>query len=71
VALNLKGRLRALERTVVRVDEERCHACGGAPGDRIEFTLSFGEFDGPDKCPGCGRLLVVRLRFDDPLGTRP
>jgi hypothetical protein len=64
--MSLKRRVRALERTVVRGDEDRCHECGGAPGDEIQFKVSFGGVEGPDKCPGCGRLLVIRLRFNHP-----
>ncbi len=68
--MNLKRRLRALER-VVAPSSDRCEACGYAPGAQLQFTVSHAdeESDGPDLCPECGRPLIIRLTFDDPLET--
>ena len=66
--MNLNRRLRALERVVVRPDDERCEACGYVPGSRLEFKVSFDDEadEGPDVCPQCGRPLIIRLSFDNP-----
>ena len=65
--MNLKRRLQALERVVIPEDD-RCGACGYAPGSELELKLSFGDEpdEGPDFCPGCGRPLIIRLSFDSP-----
>ncbi len=67
--MNLKRRLRALERVVVHRDDHRCEACGYGTGAEIEFVVAFAdeEIDGPDFCPTCGRVLVISLTFDDAL----
>ena len=71
MALNLKRRLEVLERTVVREDDDRCVDCGLGPGAPVELGLAFEEVEGPDVCPGCGRTLVLRLEFDEPLREEP
>jgi predicted nucleic acid-binding Zn-ribbon protein len=69
--MNLKRRLRTLERVVVPPDDDCCEACGYEPGSRLEFTVSFGDEpdERPDVCPECGRVLVFRLEFDSPRGV--
>ena len=66
--MNLRRRLRALEQVVVQRADDRCEACGYGTGAEIEFVVAFTdeEIDGPDFCPTCGRVLVLRLTFDDP-----
>ena len=65
--MNLKTRLRALERATLPPDD-RCGTCGYGTGAEIEFVVAFAdeEIDGPDVCPACGRVLVLTLSFDDP-----
>ena len=63
--MNLKRRLRALERVVAPPDD-RCEACGYVPGAPVEFEVTFDELEGPDVCPGCGRPLVLRVQIDSP-----
>ena len=70
MAVNLKKRLRVLEQAVDTSDDDRCEACGCEPGSELKFEVSFSddeEIDGPDVCPGCGRPLILRLSFDEPL----
>ena len=69
MAMNLKRRLRALEQIVVPPDDCRCEACGYEPGSELKFEVSLdGEpLEGPDVCRACGRMLILRLEFDDPL----
>ncbi len=67
MALNLKRRLRVLERAVVTLGDDRCGVCGHVPGSRPKLEVTFEPVEGPDVCPECGRQLVLRLRFDDPL----
>ncbi len=68
MAVNLNKRVRALERFVAPPDDDRCAACGYAPGVRLKLGVSFGgePLEGPDVCPGCGRPLILRLSFDNP-----
>ncbi len=65
--MNLRRRLQALEQVVVQRADDRCEACGYGTGAEIEFVVAFAdeEIDGPDVCPGCGRVLVLTLSFDD------
>ena len=65
--MNLRRRLQALERVVIPADD-RCGACGHAPGSEPELKVSFGDEpdEGPDFCPNCWRPLNVRLAFDSP-----
>ncbi len=66
--MNLKKRLQALERLVVPPDDDRCEACGYAPGSQVELGVTFrGDepVNGPDFCPDCGRRLIMRLSFAD------
>ncbi len=67
MALNLKRRLRVLERFVATSDDDRCGVCGHVQGARPELKVTFDRVDGPDVCLECGRQLVLRLRFDHPL----
>ncbi len=43
-----------------------CEACGYERESRLECKVSFADEsdDGPDVCPGCGWLLILRLSFD-------
>ena len=66
--MNLKKRLQALERAVVPPDDDRCEACGYAPGSQVELGVTFrGDepVESPDVCPDCGRRLIIRLSFAD------
>ncbi len=65
--MNLKRRLQSLERVVVSPEDDRCGVCGHVDGVRPTLEVTFDHVDGPDVCPECGRQLVLRLRFDDPL----
>ncbi len=69
MAMNLKRRLRALEQNVVPPDDYRCEACGCDAGSELEFKVFFADepLEGPDVCRACGRMLILRLEFDDPL----
>ncbi len=69
MAMNLSRRLRALEQVVVPPGDYRCEACGYEHGSELKFEVSLdGEpLEGPDVCAGCGRPLIVRLSFDNPL----
>ena len=69
MAMSLRRRLWALERVVVHRDDDRCEACGYGTGAEIEFVVAFADeaIEGPDVCATCGRALVIRLTFDDPL----
>ena len=73
MAMNLKRRLRALEQIVVPPDDYRCEPCGYEPGSELKFEVSLdGEpLEGPDVCRACGRMLILRLQFDNPLETDP
>ena len=68
MAMILRRRLRALERVVLTADD-CCSACGYSPGFSLDVVMSLGDeaIKGPDVCPTCGRALVIRLTFDDPL----
>ncbi len=66
--MTLNKRLQALERLAVPPDDERCEACGYAPGLPVKMKVTFrgDEPDkGPDVCPECGRQLIIRLSFAD------
>ncbi len=66
--MNLKKRLQALERLAVPPDDDRCEACGYAPGLPVKMTVTFrgdNPVEGPDVCPDCGRRLIIRLSFAD------
>ncbi len=66
--MNLKKRLQALERAVVPPDDDRCEACGYAPGLPVKLKMTFrgdNPVEGPDVCPDCGRRLIIRLSFAD------
>ncbi len=67
--MNLSRRLRALERIVVPPDDYRCAACGCESVSELEFKVAFADEpdEGPDVCRACGRMLIFRLEFDDPL----
>ena len=58
--------LRVLERFVVTSDDNRCGVCGHVPGSRPKLEVTFDHVDGPDACPECGRPLVLRLSFNGP-----
>ena len=40
------------------------------PGSQPKLAVTFEPVEGPDVCPECGRQLVLKLRFDDPLDRR-
>ncbi len=66
--MNLKKRLQLLEQVVLPPDEDRCAACGYAPGLPVKMTVTFRGDDPverPDVCPECGRRLIIRLSFAD------
>ncbi len=66
--MNLKKRLQALERVVIPPDDDRCEACGYAPGLPVKMKVTFrgdNPVEGPDFCPDCGRRLIIRLSFAD------
>ncbi len=67
--MNLKSRLRALEQTVVPSDDYRCEVCGCGAGSELELKVCFADEpdEGPDVCCACGRPLILRLEFDEPL----
>ncbi len=54
MAMNLKRRLRALERIVVPSDDHRCEACGCESVSELEFMVAFADEpdEGPDVPPG-------------------
>ena len=68
--MNLHRRLRAMEQIVVLPDDDRCETCGYERGSELKFEVSLdGEpLEGPDVCRACGRMLILRLEFDSPLG---
>ncbi len=68
--MKTRRRLQALERVVIPPDD-RCGACGYAPGSELELKVSLGDEpdEGPDACPECGRPLIIRLSFDSPPGV--
>ncbi len=68
MALNLKRRLRVLERAVVTSGDDGCGVCGHVQGLRPKLEVTFDHVDGPDVCPECGRRLILRLSFDEPAG---
>ena len=47
--MNLKKRLKALERVVVPPDNGRCEACGYAPGLPVELKVTFCGDDPGDE----------------------
>ncbi len=67
--MNLKRRLQALEQIVVPPDVNRCETCGYDAGSELELKVCFVDEpdEGPDVCRACGRPLILRLEFDDPL----
>ena len=69
MAMNLSRRLRALEQVVVAPDDYGCEACGCDAASELELKVCFADEPdvGPDLCPGCGRPLILRLEFDEPL----
>lgn len=52
---------------MVPPDDDRCEACGYAPGSQVKLKVSFSNepVEGPDVCPECGRRLIIRLSFSD------
>ena len=71
--MNLHRRLRALEQNVVPPDDYRCEACGYDAGSELELNVCFADEpdEGPDVCRACGRPLILRLEFDNPLEIDP
>ncbi len=69
MAMNLNRRLQALEQSVVPLDDYRCAACGYESVSQLEFKVAVADEpdEGPDVCRACGRMLILRLEFDDPL----
>ena len=66
--MNLKRRLRALERAIAPPSTQ-CESCGHGSGAPVRFVVRFPEESngGPDFCPQCRRPLIIRLKFDKPL----
>lgn len=72
--MRLASRLRRLEACSAAAGLRRCAACGGPadwhawrppPGTVPIIVLRDGEEpSGPDRCPACGRPLVIRLEHD-------
>ena len=67
--MNLKRRLQAMEQVVTPVGRGRCDTCEYEPGSELKCEVSFHDepLEGPDVCPRCGRPLILRLEFDEPL----
>ena len=66
--MRLQGRLAKLEGAASRREANApCGSCGHAPGPmpRPQIRVVWeGEEVGPERCPGCGRKLVVEIAFD-------
>jgi hypothetical protein len=66
--MRVRLRLERLERERrAKAPRPGCRECGGGGGDgppQIRVAWE-GEEVGPERCPGCGRRLVVEIAFDD------
>jgi hypothetical protein len=64
-------RLASLERRGAQASAStRCPECGDDPSDamgtvQMRMTFEGDENAGPDHCGTCGRVVVMRLTFDD------
>ena len=65
--MGLSHRLRRLEASASALAPRPCPECGATPGEAHRVVLAPIDLDehrplpGPERCPGCGRRLIVRL----------
>ena len=64
--MRLATRLRRLE-VMAQLASPICMVCGHDPNatPRLRLADEHDDMDGPDSCPACGRLLRLRLTFDE------
>ncbi|CAG0985103.1 hypothetical protein PHYC_01978 [Phycisphaerales bacterium] len=67
--MNLSRRTERLEQQQRAAHEPPCPACGlprsfVAREFRVEFAHAPNDPEPGDKCPACGRALVLRIQFD-------
>ena len=59
--MNLKSRLRSLERTAAV--GEQCLVCGYGDGVPVKLRVTFDDVKGSATCAGCGRPLVLKVQM--------
>ena len=64
--MSLRARIDRL--TTHYGDRRPCPECGAERGAPIEMAFDDGAepYTGPDRCPGCGRVLCMTFTIDTP-----